>query len=50
MKWFFILDYTILKKDTCFNVGSNNIASYIKVDPNKFALKINYNNKKIENK
>lgn len=29
-----------MKKDTCFNVGSNNIASYIKVDPNKLALKI----------
>jgi hypothetical protein len=30
-----------MKKDTCFNVGPNNIASYIKVDSNKLALKIN---------
>lgn len=40
-----------MKKDTCFNVGPNNIASYIKVDPNKLALKINYKKKKnAENK
>lgn len=32
MKSFFILDYAIMKKDTCFNVGPNDIASYIKVD------------------
>lgn len=49
MKSFFILDYAIMKKDTCFNVGPNDIASYIKVDPNKLALKINYK-EKIENK
>lgn len=35
-----ILDYAIMKKDTCFNVGPNDVASYIKVDPNKLALKI----------
>ena len=34
-----------MKKDTCFNVGPNDIASYIKVDPNKLALKINYKEK-----
>ena len=34
-----ILDRAIAKKDTCFNVGPDNIASYIKVDPNKLALK-----------
>ena len=39
-----------MKKDTCFNVGPNNIASYIKVDPNKLALKINYKKKNAENK
>lgn len=33
-----ILD-SALGKDTCFNVGPNNIAGYIKVDPDKLALK-----------
>lgn len=38
-----------MKKDTCFNVGPNDIASYIEVDPNKLALKINYKkNKKLK--
>jgi hypothetical protein len=34
-----VLDST-LEKDTCFNVGPNNIASYIKVDPDKLALRV----------
>lgn len=38
-----------MKKDTCFNVGPNDIASYVKVDPNKLALKINHK-EKTENK
>ena len=48
-KLFSILNNAIMKKDTCFNVGPNDIASYIEVDPNKLALKINYKkNKKLK--
>ena len=37
-----------MKKDTCFNVGPNDIASYVKVDPNKLDLKINYKKKNLK--
>lgn len=30
----------ILKQDTGFNVGSNNVSSDIKVDPDEFSLQI----------